>query len=292
MGILQPTAFIQQQTEPTYLGFTTGAYVHLDANKKTSYPGSGSFWYDISGNNRTAAITGSVAFTDGGTGSVSYFYMGGATGSFDEPQNNITVGSTVLLGTPPAITFGGWCKTLITNTMTGSMPTPITNEGFVPLYSYGIDNKGLSNSGLDYAIGIGGNSGTGTPIERSFIIGEFDGSGVAFPRTTDGYFYNYNNKWMHIMMRCFYTGSYTVLGGLQNIQIYVNGTLQAEDGETGGAVGTQKIHIGGFNPGLFAGSGFQNYLAGSFSTVEVYNRYLTPDEIYGNFNVSKSFYGY
>jgi hypothetical protein len=291
MGIVQPTAYIQEQVEPTYLGFTTGSYIYLDANNRTSYPGSGSIWYDLSGNNRRAAITGSVDFTNGGTGSVSYFYMGGATGSFDFPQNNITVGEEVVLGTPAAITFGGWCRTLITNTMTGSMPPTITNEGYVPLYSYGIDNKGLNNSGLSDFIGIGGDSGTGTPIERSYIMGEFEGTGVAFPRTTDGYFYNYNNKWMHIMMRCFYTGSYTVLGGLQNIQIYVNGTLQAEDGETGTAVGTRKIHVGGFNPNIVP-SGFVTYLAGSFSTLEVYNRYLTPDEIYGNFNVSKSFYGY
>jgi hypothetical protein len=291
MGIVQPTGFIKEQTPPTYLGFTTGSSVYLNANNRTSYPGSGSIWYDLSGNGRNAAITGSVVFTNGGTGSVSYFYMGGATGSFDTVDNNIVVSSAV---SATGVTFGGWCKAVITNSTTGSLPPASSDTGYVPLYSYGVATSRFDQNGISNYVQNNFDPNASPPIERSIIGAHWQGGSTAFIETTTGYFYNYNNKWMHLMLRWQYkSGSIPAPGRLDNVQIYVNGTYQnnfdTNDGETGFLGADNRFRMGAFTN---TGQIWEKFLNGSFSTLEAYDRYLTPDEIYGNFNVSKSFYGY
>jgi hypothetical protein len=44
---------------------TSGLALCLDAGNNKSYPGSGSVWYDISGNNRNGTINGNPTFTNG-----------------------------------------------------------------------------------------------------------------------------------------------------------------------------------------------------------------------------------
>ena len=44
---------------------TDGLVLHLDAANRKSYPGSGSTWYDLSGNNRNGTINGSPVFSNG-----------------------------------------------------------------------------------------------------------------------------------------------------------------------------------------------------------------------------------
>ena len=57
---------------------TDGLLLCLDAGNYKSYPGSGSSWYDISGNPRTATINGNPVFTNGYfdiTGDTTYISM-------------------------------------------------------------------------------------------------------------------------------------------------------------------------------------------------------------------------
>jgi hypothetical protein len=49
---------------------TNGLALHLDAANSKSYPGSGTTWYDISGNNKNFVWSSSPSFTDG---SIPYF---------------------------------------------------------------------------------------------------------------------------------------------------------------------------------------------------------------------------
>jgi len=44
---------------------SNGLLVHLDAANSNSYPGSGTTWFDLSGNGRNATINGSPTFTNG-----------------------------------------------------------------------------------------------------------------------------------------------------------------------------------------------------------------------------------
>jgi len=136
-----------------------------------------------------------------------------------------------------------------------------------------------------------------TTIENSSIRGKFRNAqaNVAYPQTTDGYFYNYNNKWIHLMMQWNYQATQGVSpNGINNISIYVNGTyqntLRGDNGESGAVGGDRRIRAGSFQN--YGGDTTTNFLEGNFSTIEAYGRLLTSDEIYGNFYVSKSFFGY
>lgn len=276
-SIVVPTSFIQQTSPPTYKGFTTsGLDIYLNANSLASYSGSGSIWYDLSGNGRNAALTGSVGFYEAPSGSVRYMYMPGGTGSVA----NITVSSTIGASNGSgSVTFGGWCRVGLTNSMTGS-----GGYGYVPMHSYGVSSISFSQDGISTVI-------ENTTIENSLIHSQFQNpTQTAFPRTTDGYFYNYNNRWIHLMTQWFYVASGA---RAENVNIYVNGTyqntLRGDNGDTGTVGGDKRIRAGSFTN---FGSTTTNYLAGNFATIEAYGRLLTSDEIYGNFYVSKSFYGY
>lgn len=52
---------------------TTGLVLNLDASNSSSYPGSGTSWNDISGNNNNALLNGAVFSNVSG---VSYFTCG------------------------------------------------------------------------------------------------------------------------------------------------------------------------------------------------------------------------
>lgn len=276
MSIIQPTGYIQEQTAPIYLGFTTGSVIYLDANKKTSYPGSGSTWYDLSGNNRNGNITtGSINFISGGTGSVSYFSYPGGLDSSSSIVVNSQIGNSAQTG---SITFGGWCKSYVDNYSTGS-----NGGGYIPLYSYGVATPGLST------VGLTSNVRTTGSLSAASLWGKWYGvGGVSIPVSTEGYFYNYNSKWVHIMAQWYY--STITPAGNGNIRLFVNGTLQAIDGESGAIGGDRICRVGcNSNFGYNTNNTFYN---GSFATLEVYDKILSQNQIYGNFYVSKSLYGY
>jgi hypothetical protein len=56
---------------------TNGLILALDATDKNSYPGNGTTWYDLSGNNAHGTINGSVAFVNDGPKSYFNFATAG-----------------------------------------------------------------------------------------------------------------------------------------------------------------------------------------------------------------------
>lgn len=59
---------------------TSGLFMHYDWGNSSSYPGSGTVLYDISGNGRNATIVGSPTFTS--AGNQSYINFAGNTGQY------------------------------------------------------------------------------------------------------------------------------------------------------------------------------------------------------------------
>jgi hypothetical protein len=51
---------------------TDGLVLYLDAGNKTSYPGSGATWYDLSGNNNHGTLTNGAVFNSGNGGIISF----------------------------------------------------------------------------------------------------------------------------------------------------------------------------------------------------------------------------
>lgn len=67
-----------QRYIPVTDGVTSEVQLWVDAGKSTSYPGSGTTWSDISGNNRHLTLTGSPAY-DGSIGGGSLAFNGSST---------------------------------------------------------------------------------------------------------------------------------------------------------------------------------------------------------------------
>jgi hypothetical protein len=65
---------------------STGALLYLDPGNVASYPGSGTTWTDLSGNNNTATLVGSPTFTSAGP--ASYFSLNGTGSQYASTVSN------------------------------------------------------------------------------------------------------------------------------------------------------------------------------------------------------------
>lgn len=88
---------------PTVFGggiVTSGLVVHLDAGNSASYPGSGTTWYDLSGNGYNGTLVNSPTYSSGEMGSLY----------FDGTERYINLGSTYYISTGSAFTINTWFK--------------------------------------------------------------------------------------------------------------------------------------------------------------------------------------
>jgi hypothetical protein len=74
---------------------TSGLVLALDAANKVSYPGTGTTWYDLSGNGNTGTITNSPTFS------------GGSIVFSNVANQSVTISDTVILQ-PTSVTLSAW----------------------------------------------------------------------------------------------------------------------------------------------------------------------------------------
>jgi len=86
---------------------TNGLVLNLDAAKVDSYPGTGTTWYDLSGNNNNGTLTNGPTFS--GIGKQASIVFDGTNDYVVVPES-----SSVDI-TTNTITFGGWCYPTISN---------------------------------------------------------------------------------------------------------------------------------------------------------------------------------
>lgn len=77
---------------------TSGLILHLDAGNIASYPGSGTTWYDVSGNNKNGTLTNGPTYTSGISG---YF-------SFDGVDDYIECATDIGISGNVAASIGCW----------------------------------------------------------------------------------------------------------------------------------------------------------------------------------------
>jgi hypothetical protein len=82
---------------------TNGLVLSLDAANIKSYPGSGTVWRDLSGNNNSGTLTNGPTFSSANGGSIV----------FNGTNNYINLGNTNSLK-PSTITLSAWIKTSVT----------------------------------------------------------------------------------------------------------------------------------------------------------------------------------
>jgi hypothetical protein len=115
----------------------SGLQLYLDASNDTSYPGSGTTWYDLSGNGNDVAMqnSGDISYTASGGG----YFSTGATGYFNRSSaTNVPTGST-------PYTVSAWVQ-LPSGWPGGSNSHTIAQIGSAPTY-YNLNSFGATPGG-------------------------------------------------------------------------------------------------------------------------------------------------
>jgi hypothetical protein len=87
---------------------TSGLVLALDAANKVSYPGTGTTWYDLSGNGNTGTLTNGPTFSNVNLGTIVFDgtndYVSITNNSTLRPTTELTI-EYIIKGTTPS----GWC---------------------------------------------------------------------------------------------------------------------------------------------------------------------------------------
>jgi hypothetical protein len=214
-----------------------GLVLWLDANDKTSYPGAGTTWRDLSRGGNNGTLTNGPTFNSGSGGSIV----------FDGVDDNGVIPSGSAWGNNSLSISCACYPTFDSATYGRPMFTKWNN----------------CNAG-EFAIEYGR-----SPNKFSGLIG----NGLAFTSTNQ---YPENN---------WYIVTFTYNSD-SNYKFYVNGIL-----ETSGSTGQTPSLNGNYGVGLFEGCRVVNYWLGNLSTILLYNRVLSAQEVLQNYNATKARFG-
>jgi len=235
---------------------TSGLILNLDAANPISYPGSGTTWFDLSGNGNDASISNGEFVSGRG-----YLQNQGNTSNFFY----ISIANSTSLNNAFTTTTGGW--TIEEIIMTYSTNYPEADAGAVasnPAYSAGATgfdwNHGYNNT--TFAFGQSSNSVSG--YEDNVVISTS--------------VYDQLNTW-RVRTMVWNRGSNTV-------SLYTNGEYVG-GGSTPNTAGSAIYDGGGIDFGTLYG--WKHY--GRRSSIKIYNRVLTNSEIQQNYNSQKSRFG-
>lgn len=160
INYVAPTQVISPITSPVV---TTGLQLYLDAGNTTSYNGSGTTWYDLSGNSRNATLVNTPTY-DGATN--------GGLFSFDDASFEYATAPNI--GDLSTFTVETWCR--VHKSLTGKVTSVVTNQ-------YDLSTK------LNYSIGT-----NRAPTSYNMSFGYFNGAW----RNVDGFAVSLNT-WYHLV---------------------------------------------------------------------------------------------
>ena len=229
---------------------TSGLVLALDAADRNSYPGSGTAWRDLSGNNNTGTLTNGPTFSSANGGRIA----------FDGTDDYVitTVNATPTLDITSQITLETW---LLSTALASS------------LHGDGIMSKGVSsdaNSGV-YETLLTQGTGVNNPFFRMRI-------GASTPV--------YNPTNIPINLNQIYQFVSTYNGSI--MRIYINGVESGAGLSTSGNIqsNTQQLTLGVRY--LHPGTANDSFFSGNMYINRIYNRALSATEILQNYNAQKS----
>jgi hypothetical protein len=239
---------------------TSGLVLALDAGDRNSYPGTGTTWYDISGNGNNGTISNGEF--------VPNVYGGGYLRNLNNESNFFYISvpnSTTLFNTFSTIVSGWTIEEVI---WTNSTIYPEADAGTVVS-----DNAySLGNTGFDWNHGYG---------ISSFQFGQSNNAGGSYDDvvvTSIPSQYAQFNTWRIRTM--------IWNRGANNVSLYINGTYIG-GGNTPNTAG-EAIYDGGGGMSIGTLYGWKFY--GRRSSFKVYNRVLTSTEITQNYQSQKTRY--
>ena len=144
---------------------TAGLIMHVDASKTASYPGSGTTWFDLSGNGNNISMSGGISYTTSGTG--GHLNLDGSSGHFVLANNSSSSPYTL-----QTFTIDMWANRY---TEGGANYEIFWSQDFTshgpPYYTVHIRNDNASaHSGINYFSGPGGFSTN--PITNNGLVNE------------------------------------------------------------------------------------------------------------------------
>lgn len=230
---------------------TDGLIMYLDAANTKSYSGTGTSWYDRSGNGNYGTLTNGPTFNSSNSGSIvldginDYVSVNTLLSSLID-DNSLTVNIFVNINEPTLSTAGG----LLCNQKYTSESDP-GGFGFV------ITSSGLIAVNLTKVI-----SSVATSYE---VISSFT---------------------MNRQQYALYTFTYN--SGSKTIITYKNGIQQASSTDINYAwtKNTRPTFIG-----INSQGGWGTYYKMNITQVSIYNRDLSPTEILQNYNATKTRFG-
>lgn len=233
---------------------TDGLVLSLDAANTKSYPGSGTTWYDLSGNANHGRISNGEFVTQ-----EKYLRNSGNTSNFF----TVGIAHSTSINSTLTTTTGGW--TIEEVIWSNSTTYPEADGGSVASTSaYG---GGATGFDWNHGIGIG-----------TFQFGQSSNSPSVYEdsfQLTVPSPYNVFNTWRVRTMIWDRSGNYNYL--------YINGVLIGS-GSTPNTAGTSIYDGGGIDFGSLYGWRHFGRRAG----IKIYNRALTAAEVQQNYNATKS----
>jgi hypothetical protein len=243
---------------PTPGVITSNLVLNLDANNASSYPGSGTTWYDISGNSNDFTFAN---------------YGGGINPSYVAPTPG-TPGYFVFTGTtaPAASYLGGGYMT----------------RGASINMNYSTTTVWFNNNTSSPKVMILGGTGYESSMYQGVEI-YLNGLAIGYmsSRITAGGDTSYNDLHIAYNYSQWYNLTQTYDGTTQ--KLYINGSLVDSASKTGTQTQPNKHYMIGAhqkadgNPGEFMNGVIGQYI--------IYNTALSADDVLYNYNITKTNYG-
>jgi hypothetical protein len=234
---------------------TDGLVLHLDAGNTSSYPGTGTDWFDLTSNNNDGTLINGPTFDSGNGGSISFdgvndYYLS----NYSSVINNVTTGIS------PIFTISNWVfLTPNSGIVDGLGSISPLAQSWTQYYWY----TNPSGPTLNF-----NKSNAGVTNVRTFQVRSQPN--VILP-----------NKWNNIV----------TIYNSGNVSFYCNGllltsTLAVNDGTSTIVDNNFSVIFGKNSLGIGGES-----LNGKISKYCIYNRALTDSEIQQNYNATKGRFG-
>jgi len=229
---------------------TNGLVLCLDGANKRSYPGSGTAWVDLSGNQYVGTLTNGPTFDSGNYGNILF------DGTDDYVNFGTSGVSKVRSATTMTISYTVYCT---------GFGTPSGNFSWSPITS--IDSYTLGNNYRKLTISFAIDTGV-----QSITTEFYDGVGGS---SVLNYNYTVLNTLLHVT---------STINATEQI-LYVNGSRLAN---TTGITINSNPQTADFTVASRINTLYNGYFKGNMYNVMMYDRVLSAAEVSQNYNALKS----
>jgi len=230
---------------------SSGLVLSLDAANPKSYPGSGTTWRDLSGNRFDGTFVNNPTFNSGNCGYIS----------FNGSNQYITCSKDACFTGTGDFTYSSWFY----------LPSNLTYLGSFGFYAAVLISSNTLN-GLEFFIA---SSGSGTAVPTVLRMGQYgqapnvSATGLSIPLAT----------WHEVTMKR-QNGTST---------IYLNGSAVGSGSGLSGVSYAAPASLTYF--GSAATANYLGLITGYFSSIKMYSRTLSANEILQNFNATRGRFG-